>query len=305
MLGKERGMLPVHGRYEFSIIDERPDYDWPEGRRLAFYFTTNIEYYAYGTGLGWDAARPNAPQTQRNWAWRDYGNRVGLWRILDALDELRLPAAHNVNSLLYEYQPRIFARLRERGDELIGHGRTNSEHQRGMWERDEARVIAEATEAIRAHEGAAPEGWLGAAASENAYTPDLLHEAGYRYLLDWPCDDQPIWLRTRRGRILAVPYPAELNDNAVIVHRHQDARDFADMMVNQYEEMLEQSAKRPLVYALSVHPNVIGQPFRLRLFRQALAHCVRHKDAKRVWFTRPRDIARFCYALPDGIIPGS
>jgi len=298
-------MVPKHDRYRFSIIDERPDYNWPEGRRLAFYLSTNVEYYAFGTGLGWDPARHDAPQTQRNYSWRDYGNRVGLWRLMDICDELKLPVAHNVNSLLYEFQPEVFRRLRARGDEFIGHGRTNSERQRGMWERDEERVIAECTEAITRNEGRAPEGWLGAAASENNTTPDLLHEAGYKYVLDWPCDDQPIWLKTRKGRILSVPYPAELNDNAVIVHRHQRAQDFADMVVDQFDEMLMQSDRRPLVFAVSVHPNVIGQPFRLKHFREALRHCVNHPGADRVWYTQPRDIARYCYGLPDGIIPGS
>jgi allantoinase len=298
-------MVPKHDRYGFSIIDERPDYSWPEGRRLAFYLSTNVEYYAFGTGLGWDPARPDAPQTQRNYSWRDYGNRVGLWRLMDICDELNLPVAHNVNSLLYEFQPEVFKRLRARGDEFIGHGRTNSERQRGMWERDEERVIAECTQAIARNEGRAPEGWLGAAASENNTTPDLLHEAGYKYVLDWPCDDQPIWLKTRKGRILSVPYPAELNDNAVIVHRHQRAQDFADMVVDQFDEMLAQSDRRPLVFAVSVHPNVIGQPFRLKHFREALRHCANHPGAGQVWFTRPRDIASYCYGLPDGIIPGS
>ena len=139
-------MLPTHGRYPYSIIDRRPDYSWPNGKRLAFYVCLNIEYFAFGTGLGSDIGLGNPPPNHRGYAWRDYGNRVGLWRMLDMMDELGLPAAHNANSALYEHHPQIFERIRGRGDEVIGHGRTNSEKQVGMWEADERRLIGEATE---------------------------------------------------------------------------------------------------------------------------------------------------------------
>src|ERR1043166_2568481 len=298
-------MLPTHGRYEFSIIDERPLYDWPGGKRLAFYISTNIEYFAFGVGHGWDPSRHNAPQTHRNYAGGDYGNRVGLWRLLDLFDELKLPAAHNINTLLYEFQPGIFKRLRARGDELIAHGRTNSERPRDLWERDEARIIAEVTDAITRNEGVAPQGWMGASAEETRVTPDLLQEAGYKYLMDWPMDDQPIWMNTRAGRILSVPYPVELNDSGALIHRQHSAHEFADMIVDQFDEMIRQCAERPLVCAFSLHPNIVGQPFRLRPLRQALKHCLAHKHfSRRVWLTRPREIAEFCYPLPPGIVPG-
>ena len=149
-----------------------------------------------------------APQTHRNYAWRDYGNRVGLWHYLDLLDEFGLPGAHNVNSAVLEHCPEIVERLNGRGDEYVGHGRTNSEHQEGLWEEDEARLIAESTEIVTRLSGKRPEGWLGPGISESRVTPDLLKEAGYRYVMDWAIDDQPVWLRTRAGPILSVPYPA-------------------------------------------------------------------------------------------------
>ena len=126
--------LPKHDRYDYSVIDERPDYDWPDGKRLAFCATTNVEVYAYRKGTGWDPAKANEPQNQRNYSWRDYGNRVGIWRMFDLFDELGIPAAHNINSMLYDYCPEITDRMRERGDEIIGHGRTNSERQGDLWE---------------------------------------------------------------------------------------------------------------------------------------------------------------------------
>ena len=297
--------LPRHNRYDYSPITERKDYSWPSRKRLAFCITTNIECWAYGKGRGHDNAKHGEPQTHRNYSWRDYGNRVGIWRLFDMFDELKLPAAHNTNSLLYDYAPQMLEAARRRGDEIVAHGRTNSETLHDVrWEDDEARMIKEITDTFARNEGAPLKGWMGAGAAENATTPDLVKEAGYTYLMDWPCDDQPFWMRTRSGPILSVPYPVELNDAAQEIHRHHTAREFCEMVVDQFDEMVEQSAKQPLVYNISIHPYVFGQPFRLRPLREALKHCVEHKLKDRVWFCKPRDIADYCYSLPEGTLPG-
>ena len=299
-------MLPVQNRYAWSPIVKRPDYSWPDGRRLAFYVITNIEYFAFGAGdVALDNAVINASPTQRNYAWRDYGNRVGIWRLFHLLDDLRLPAAHNVNSLLYRYHPDVFEPIRRRQDEIVGHGRTNSELVAGKWEYDEAQIIREATEAIATHEGRPPQGWLNGSGPQTGSTMDRLAEAGYRYMMDWPCDDQPIWMRTRAGPILSVPYSFEVNDTIMAIRRQHSGREFADMIVDQFEEMLEQCVEQPLVCSVPLHPFVAGQPFRLRPLRQALRHCIGHRHRDRVWLTRPGEIARYCYGLPPGVIPGS
>jgi polysaccharide deacetylase len=301
-----KNLMPRHSRYDYSPLIERKDYSWPEGKRLAFCMTTNVECFAFGKGRGHDNAKHGEPQTHRNYSWRDYGNRIGIWRFFDLFDELKLPAAHNTNSLLYEYAPQIFDAMRRRGDEIVAHGRTNAEILRDfLWEADEARVIQEVTETFTRMEGKRPKGWMGAGAYENSTTPDLLKEAGYTYLMDWPCDDQPFWMGTRAGRILSVPYPVEVNDSPAVVHRQHSGREFCDMIVDQFDEMIEQSVRHPLVYNISIHPYVFGQPFRLRVLRQALRHCVEHRHKDRVWFTKPGDIADYCYTLPEGIIPGS
>ena len=301
----DRPLLPKHNRYDYSALPARADYSWPEGKRLAFCVTTNIEVFAFQAGVGVDPGRIDAPQTQRNFAWRDYGNRVGIWRFFDLADELGIPFAHNVNSLLYDAAPPIMDAIRKRGDELIGHGRTNAEGIRGVWEADEARMIQEATSTFVRHEGRAPGGWMGPGGIENGVTLDLLKEAGYRYVMDWPLDDQPVWLRTRSGPILSVPYPMELNDLGTMVMRHESAATFADMVVAQFEEMLRQSAARPLVMNISIHPYVFGQPFRLWHLRKALAHCREHRHADRVWWTRPGAVASYCERLAPGIVPGT
>jgi peptidoglycan/xylan/chitin deacetylase (PgdA/CDA1 family) len=296
--------LPYHNRYDYSVIDARPDYSWPGGKRLAFCVVTNIEVYAYRKGTGWDPAKKGEPQQQRNYSWRDYGNRVGIWRMFDLFEEFKLPAAHNINSLLYAYHPQITDRIRARGDEVVGHGRTNAERQGDLWELDEKRLIDDVTQEIARREGAPPKGWMGPAAAESNVTIDLLKEAGYRYVMDWPADDQPFWLKTRSGPILSVPYPAELNDSAAIIHREGTANDFCDMIVDCFDEMVEQSRKQPLVMTVSLHPFVMGQPYRLPPLRKALRHCVEHAQRDRVWWTMPGAVAEHCYALPAGTVPG-
>jgi hypothetical protein len=132
---------------------------------------------------------------------------------------------------------------------------------------------------------------------------DLLDEAGYEYVMDWPADDQPFWMRTRKGRILSIPYSIELNDSPAMVFRQHSGEEFERMMIDQFDEMLHQSQKRPLVYTAVLHPFVVGQPFRLRALRRAMAHILEHRDE--IWLTTPGEIAGYCAGMPDGVIPGS
>jgi peptidoglycan/xylan/chitin deacetylase (PgdA/CDA1 family) len=295
--------LPTHARFDYVPIDRRPDYSWPDGKRLAVFFGNNIEYFAFGAGIGPASALELPPPNHRNYAWRDYGNRVGLWRIFDMMDEFGAPMSHNTNSTALDYHPEILERIKQRGDELIGHGRTNSERQSGMWEEDERRLIEDCTATFKRVAGKAPRGWMGPWLAETYVTPDLLKEAGYEYLLDWPCDDQPFWFRTRSGPILQIPYPLELNDSPAMVFRNHSARQFREMVIDQFDEMLEQSRKQPLVCGIVLHSFIVGQPFRLRPLREAIKHIMdRRKD---FWLTTPGEIATYCMNLPKGTILGS
>jgi len=289
--------LPSHGRYAYSAITQRPTYDWPNGKRLAIYLGLNLEHFAFGEGLGAELA-PGGPQPDvLNFAWRDYGNRVGVWRLLELFDEFCLPASVIANSSIYGYCPEVMAAVRSRGDEVVGHGRTNSERQGSLDEGDERRLIQEATEVIAAAEGKAPRGWLGPWISQSRVTPDLLAETGYTYLLDWCMDDQPIWMATRNGgRILSLPYPQELNDIPAIAARKDSAAQFADMIIGNFDEMLEQSKRQPLVMGIALHPYIVGQPYRLRELRRALRHIAAHRDA--IWFTTTGAIAEHIWHGP-------
>ncbi len=294
--------LTSHDRYDYTAIAERTDYAWPNGARLAVYIGLNLEHFAFGEGLGAELA-PGGPQPDvLNYAWRDWGNRVGAWRMIELLESLRLPASVLVNSAMYEYAPSLLAAHRARADEIVGHGRTNAERQSVLDEAAEQALIADATATIAAHEGAPPRGWLSPWIAESRTTPDLLKEAGYAYTLNWCMDDQPVWMRTRAGPLLAIPYPQEANDIPAIVARKDGAAEFAAIIVDTFDEMLEQAARQPLVMGIALHPYIVGRPHRLRHLRSALAHIAARRD--RIWFTTAGAIYDAVCALPPGTVPG-
>jgi peptidoglycan/xylan/chitin deacetylase (PgdA/CDA1 family) len=296
-------MLTSHGRYDYHPWPERRPYRWPGGALLAVYLGVNLEHFAFGEGLGAELA-PGGPQPDvLNFAWRDYGNRVGAWRLLGLLEETGLPATVLLNSAMYDHAPGLVAAHRARGDEIAGHGRSNAERQSTLSEAAERALIAESTAAITRHEGAAPRGWLSPWIAESYVTPDLLAEAGYGYTLNWCADDAPVWQRTRAGRLLAIPYPQEVNDIPAIVARKDGAAQFADMIIDDVEERLAQVADGlPQVMGIALHPYIVGQPYRLRQLRRALTHLSARRDV--VWITTAGAIHEHVLSLPAGLIPG-
>jgi allantoinase len=150
--------LSQHHRYDYHPIKGRPVYDWPSGKRLAVYLGVNLEHFAFGEGLGAELA-PGGPQPDvLNYAWRDYGNRVGAWRMLDMLDAMQLPCSALINSAMLDYAPSLIEAFVARGDEIVGHGRSNAERQSTMSEGDERKLIAEATDVIAKRLGVRPHG---------------------------------------------------------------------------------------------------------------------------------------------------
>ena len=287
---KPTSPLPSHGRYEYSAITQRRGYSWPGGKRLAVYIGFNIEHFSFGEGLG-AALGPKSPEPDvLNYSWRDYGNRVGAWRCLELFEQLRLPVGALVNTALYDYCPELIRAFAHRGDELIGHGHTNSDRQGDMSTAEERKLLRYCRARIRKESGRAPAGWLSPWISESFETPDLLAETGYRYTLNWCHDDQPVRFKTRRGSLWSIPYPQELNDIPMIMARLMDGRDFADLIVDHFDEMLAQSRAQPLVMGIALHPYIIGQPYRLRHLRRALRHVA---ASKRAWLTTPGAICEF------------
>lgn len=299
-------MLPNHGRFPYSPWSARSRESWPFGRKLAVYLGANLEHFAFGEGLGAEltpgANTGGGPQPDvANYCWREYGNRVGSFRLLQMLDELALPCTVLLNSAMYDYAPQIVAAHRARGDEIAGHGRTNSERQSSLPEAEEARLVADCTTAITRHEGAAPRGWLSPWIAESRVTPDLLAEAGYRYTMNWCIDDQPLWMQTRGGRLLNIPYPHEANDIPSIIARKDSADQFADIIIDDLAERLRQTRDGvPQVMGIALHPYIVGQPFRMRALRRALEFLAAHRDE--VWITTAGGIYDHCMTWPEGSI---
>ncbi|MFK7962543.1 MAG: polysaccharide deacetylase family protein [Burkholderiaceae bacterium] len=286
------GSLPTHGRFDYSPITQRESYRWPDGASLAVYLGFNIEHFAFAEGMGAKIGPASPEPDVLNYSWREYGNRVGAWRCLALFDQLSMPTGAIINTALYDHCPSLVQAFVDRGDEIIGHGHTNAERQ-GQW--DEARekaLLANCRDQIASHSGQQVTGWLSPWISESLTTPDLLAECGYQYNLNWCHDDQPLMMRTRDGQgIWSVPYPQELNDIPMIIARQLDGKAFADMIIDQFDEMLEQSTGQPLVMGIALHPYLVGQPYRLRHLRRALEHIASVRDTGRVWMTTPGKIA--------------
>ncbi|MBT7622032.1 MAG: polysaccharide deacetylase family protein [Lentimicrobiaceae bacterium] len=278
-------------RYSWSPIHKREDFSWPHGKRLALYIGLNLEHFSFGEGLGAKLTPSASEPDVLNYSWRDYGNRVGVWRLYELFQSLELPVSLIVNSSIYDYAPEIIETGVGLGYEIVAHGRTNSERQSDFVENDEKKLIDETTKVIsRFHNK--PKGWLGPWISESITTPDLLEEAGYSYLLDWCHDDQPTWLKTRNGKILSIPYPQEINDIPAIIARQNSAEEFSNIIIDNFDEMLQQSEQQSLVMGIALHPYIVGQPFRLKHLRTALTHIVNNMKDK-VWFTTAGEIAEY------------
>ncbi|GJH20734.1 polysaccharide deacetylase family protein [Caballeronia novacaledonica] len=286
--------LKTHGRFRYRPIHESDGYRWPNGAGLAVYLGFNLEHFAFGEGLG-AALGPLSPQPDvLNYSWREYGNRVGAWRCIELFDALDLPAGTLINTSLYDHCPALVEACAARGDELIAHGHTNAQRQSDLDEDGERALLAHCRARMLECSGAAPSGWLSPWISESHRTPDLLAETGFRYTLNWCHDDRPVRMNTRGGPLWSIPYPQELNDLPMIMARHMDMRDFADMIIDQFDEMLEQTlrARTPqaLVMGIALHPYIVGQPYRLRHLRRALAHIAAARED--IWLATPGAIAR-------------
>lgn len=226
-------------RYEFSPIVSRPVYRWPGGKGLAVYFALNIEAFEFGRNPGPDFTTMPAAPYHRGFAYRDYGNRVGVWRIKELFDEFSIPLAILANTAVYDVFPEVLESFRKRGDEFVGHGVTNSARQVDMDEAQERAMVIAARDRMMKEEGEAPSGWLGPFISQSSKTPEILVDAGFKYMLDWNFDEQPQWFKTESGPILAVPYPSmELNDLPAIFNRGASDAEFGQMLIDAFDQQL-------------------------------------------------------------------
>jgi peptidoglycan/xylan/chitin deacetylase (PgdA/CDA1 family) len=273
--------------YRYTPLPARPVGSWPNGAQLAVVVCVGVESYRFGDGLTEDVL-PGVPAPDLvNTAWRDYGNRVGAFRIFDMLARLRIPPTVLLNTNVYDEAPAVLEAARGAGAEIVGHGLSNSDSLSAMTPEAERAYLAEVAECIREQEGAAPGGWSSPWLSHTPETLHLLAETGYRYLLDLRFDDQPVWLTTQSGPLLAIPYNAELNDSSTMIGRQASAHEFEEMILDEFAELSAAARHIPLVMNVVLHSFISGVPFRLRAVRRALG---RIAASHSVWLTTPREI---------------
>jgi allantoinase len=271
-------MLPTD-RITYSPISDRPRVELPGGARMVVWVIVNIEEWSPLETMPRTVLTPPAGGSPMpdipNWAWHEYGNRVGFWRMLEVFDELNIPATLAINgSAIRSYEPIARAAL-DRSWEFMGHGFGQKNMQKVENERED---IVKTREAIRAFAGRPPRGWLGPGLTETWETPDLLVEEGFDYVADWVLDDQPVRLKTRSKPIVSVPYSQECNDVAMMLLQHHVAAEYRNRAIDQFEQIYRDSLTSARVMALVVHPYIMGAPHRLRYFREALLHVRTRSD---------------------------
>jgi allantoinase len=269
----------------------RPPLELPGGARIAVWVGLNIEHYTFGRpALSLAPFTADLVPDPLNHGWRDYGPRAGFERVMRILDRHGVRATGIINSEAVTNYPEIVEAGRERGWAWVAHGRTNSAWQTGMTEAEERAQIADVARTVEAATGSRPRGWLGPALTSTMHTNDVLAAEGFDHVLDWANDDLPYDMTVRSGRLLSVPYSAEVNDVPIFLIHHQTGPEFARAVIDQFDVLRAEGEQGPRVFGLGLHPFLIGQPFRSRYLDDALAHIVAHDD---VWLTTSTEIANW------------
>lgn len=281
--------LPPY-RVDYLPAVDRPRVTWPNGARLAFWVSPNIEHYEYlpprnPSRNPW--TRSPHPDVQ-GYGIRDYGNRVGFWRMLQALDATGVRATVSMNLAVFDHYPEVAAAMIERGWEFMSHGIYNTRYLHALTEAAEKEFFVESVEALRAATGEQLKGMLGPAISNSFATPDLMAEAGLIYHADWMHDDQPVPLRVRGGqRLVSMPYSIELNDVPVFQQNYSSA-EFVAMAKAQFDVLYREGADGGRVMCLAIHPYLMGQPHRVRYLEEICDYVMGHDH---VWQTTAGEIA--------------
>ena len=281
-----------YGPFPYSPITARPRYALPGGARIAVWVIPNIEFF------GLDDPMPGNQNERiprqhakipmvRNWAQREYGNRVGIWRVMDVLDNYGVRGTVALNSDICEFQPQIIEATMKRSWELMGHNQTNAIRLNEMPAEQEVQSIAETLERIERATGKRPTGWLSSGLSETWNTLDYLVDAGVQYIADWTCDDQPFLMDIGGRRLVSIPYSFELNDAPMIYYNKVSTDEFEQMIKRQFDVLYREGAESGRVMAICLHPFIIGVPHRIGALDNALKYISSHPH---VWFATGQEI---------------
>ncbi|MDA1098081.1 MAG: polysaccharide deacetylase family protein [Proteobacteria bacterium] len=283
-----------HNLYAYSALPTRPALAWPGNKRLAVWVVLHLEQ--------WELQPPAASirdtrfrsefgnffPDYRTYSTREYGNRVGVFRLLEVLDRYQIPVTVAANAALCRERPELIEACLHRGYEIAAHGsyatRMISARMSAAQEED---YIANAMAVVRQSSGAGRVGWIGQDFGESPRTPQLLAAAGADYLGDWPNDDQPYWL-TLSPPLVSLPYHVEWDDATLMALRQLTAPRYGQMVMDAADRLYEDGAASARMMSLGLHPWVIGQPQRIRYLEQILAH-LRRMDG--LWLTTAGAIA--------------
>jgi allantoinase len=261
--------------FPYQAIVDRPRVTWPNGARLAVWVIPNVEHFHIEIGA-------EAPDI-RNHSRRDYGNRVGVWRIMEVLDKHGVRGTVALNAEVGRFYPRIMEEMARRNWELMGHGLTNSTRLAGLGRERETEVIAEARAVIEQW-GQRMRGWLGPGLTETWHTLELLREHGAEYVCDWVNDDLPY--RMNNG-LYSIPYSIELNDMPLFNTPSIGIDEFYRRICETFDVLYEEGARNARVMAIALHPFLIGAPHRIRTLDRALSYIASHG---KVWFATGSEI---------------
>jgi len=262
----------------------------PDGARVAVYVMPIVEEFPPGKpAIGLFPPTQQLPVDPLNTGWRDYGHRVGIWRIAAVLEERGITPSVAMCSAIADTQPAIAEAARERGWSVVNHGRDAATWQVGMDPGAERAYLAETTEQLERATGRRPRGWLGPALTETASTPGLLAELGYTHVLDWGNDDEPYLLDVPGdARIAALPNASEINDIPLLHEHGRSPDEYADTLIAWFDRLHAEGERRPSVFGVAVHPFLVGQPHRVGGLERVLAHVAAADD---VWLTTTDEIA--------------
>jgi len=286
-------------RYEYSPLINREPFQLPDQAKVALWIGVNIEHFDIETtNFGGAQSFQISPPNVYDYATRDYGNRVGIWRLMELLDRHHIKASVLLNSDVCHHYPFIIEEAKKRYWEFMGHGTTNSILLGGKSEAEERQVITNTLDVIAQATGQRPMGWLSPALQETFNTPDILAEAGIKYLCDWCCDDQPFPMKVKEGTLISVPYSTDINDIPAFFRQNLTPKGFYEMIKDQFDTLYREGAEQARIMCIALHPFIIGKPFRISWLDKALQYIKQHE---KVWFATCQEIAGWYYEKYMGI----
>jgi peptidoglycan/xylan/chitin deacetylase (PgdA/CDA1 family) len=281
----------IYGPFPYSPIIHRPKLEWPNGARVALWIIPNIEFFSLMEKVPAAAGGTGAPVPDVTpWAIRDYGNRVGVFRLMEVMKRYDIRGTVALNSDLCAHHPVILEEGNKLKWEWMGHNESNTRRLNSAAPGEEPRIIANTLGTIQKATGTRPVGWLGSGLAETWDTLDLLAAEGCEYVADWVNDDQPYTMTLEGGKtLISVPYSTELNDKPAFEHHNRTAAEFQDMICRQFDVLYREGAQSGRVMAIALHPYIIGVPHRIGALDAALEYICKHEG---VWRTTGAEIAR-------------